>query len=358
MNTKTGSSIYSKRIKPKIINKYLKPPERIILSHGSGGRSSHALIRDLFLRELGNPLLNELADSALINYKEPLAFTTDSFVVSPLNFGGADIGKLAVCGTVNDLVMQGAAPEYLSLALIIEEGLDYRILERIIRSISLEARKAGASIVTGDTKVVEKGACDKIFINTSGIGRIIGRRRLSIKNVRPGDRVILTSDIGRHGLAVLARRKELELGFNIKSDCNALGGLILPLLQRTAAIKFMRDPTRGGLATVLNELAEGTNLSVIVEEKNIPVSAKVRAACELLGLDPLYVANEGAAVIVTEKKSAAKILSLLAKHPLGRQARIIGTVEASARAQVILNTAVGTRRIVDMLTGEPLPRIC
>ncbi|MDI6605979.1 MAG: hydrogenase expression/formation protein HypE, partial [Candidatus Omnitrophota bacterium] len=237
---KTDSWICSKKIKPKTISVGEKRPDRIILSHGSGGRLSHSLIRDLFLKRLGNPLLNKLGDSALINYKEPLAFTTDSFVVSPLNFSGADIGKLAVCGTINDLVMQGAQPEYISLACIIEEGFDYKMLERIVDSVSSQARKAGVLIVSGDTKVVEQGACDKIFINTSGIGRIIKKRKLCIKNIRPGDRIIVSSDIGRHGLAVLAKRKELDLGFNIKSDCSALNGLILPLLQKTDGIRFMR----------------------------------------------------------------------------------------------------------------------
>ncbi|MFH0763172.1 MAG: hydrogenase expression/formation protein HypE [Candidatus Omnitrophota bacterium] len=359
MNTKTGFSTYSKKIKQKIINIGAKGgPDWITLSHGSGGRLSHSLIRDLFLKELGNPVLNELGDSALINYREPLAFTTDSFVVSPLSFSGADIGRLAVCGTVNDLVMQGAQPQYLSLAFIIEEGLDYRALERVVRSVSLEARRAGVLVATGDTKVVERGACDKLFINTSGIGRIIRKRRLSLGNIRCGDRIIVTSDIGRHGLAVLAKRKELDLGFNIKSDCNCLNGLIVPLLQKTGGIRFMRDPTRGGLAGTLNEIAEGSHSAVIVEEKNIPVSAKVRAAGELLGIDPLYIANEGAAVIVVEKESAKKVLSHLKKHPLGRRAKIIGAVSAARRAQVILNTAIGTQRIMDMLTADPLPRIC
>lgn len=335
-----------------------KPRKRIILSHGGGGRLSHALIRDLFLPNFDNPLLNELGDSAFLDYREPLAFSTDSFVVSPLDFGGADIGKLAVCGTLNDLVMQGAAPQYLSLALIIEEGFSYRLLERIVGSISGEAKKAGVWVVTGDTKVVEKGACDKLFINTSGIGRLVAKRRLSLKNIRPGDRIILTSDIGRHGLAVLAGRRGLDLGFKIKSDCNGLGGLLLPLLEKTEAVRFMRDPTRGGLATVLNELAAGSGLSVNVEEKSIPVSAKVRAACELLGLDPLYAANEGAAVIVAEKKSAAKIVSFLKRHPLGRKAQVIGAVGQDTKGRVILDTIAGSRRILDMLTADPLPRIC
>ncbi len=334
------------------------PKEKILLGHGSGGRLMHSLIKELLLKKLNNPVLRELSDSALINYKERLAFTTDSFVVSPLFFPGSNIGKLAVCGTVNDLVMQGAVPEYLSLALIIEEGLDYSILESIVHSISFNAKRVGACIVTGDIKVVEKGACDKIFINTSGIGRIVKNKKLSIKNIRPSNKIIITGNIAQHGLAVLAKRKELELGFNIKSDCAALNKLLIPILKKTEAIKFMRDPTRGGVATTLNEVAEGSRSGIIIDEKNIPISTKVRAACELLGIDPLYVANEGAAIIIVEKNSAQKILNLLKEHPLGRNAQIVGTVVKEPKGKVILNTILGTQRIVDMLTSEPLPRIC
>ncbi len=318
----------------------------------------HNLIKDLFLRKLNNPILKELSDSALINYKDRIAFTTDSFVVSPLNFAGGDIGKLAVCGTVNDLVMLGAIPEYLSLALIIEEGFDYNVLEKIVDSLSLNAKKAGIYFVTGDIKVVEKGACDKIFINTSGIGRIIKDKKLSLKNIEPNDKIIITGNIAQHGLAVLAKRKELSLGFNIKSDCAALADLIIPVLKKTDSIKFMRDPTRGGVATTLNEIAEGSRLGVIIDEKNIPLSTKVRAACELLGIDPLYVANEGNAILVVRPENAKKVLNLLRKHSLGRNAQIIGTMVKQPKGRVVLNTILGTQRIVDMLTSEPLPRIC
>jgi len=332
--------------------------QKILLGHGSGGKLTHNLIKELLLKKLNNPILRELSDSALINYKERLAFTTDSFVVSPLRFPGGDIGKLAVCGTANDLVMLAAVPEYLSLALIIEEGLDYEILEDVVNSISITAKNTEVSIVTGDIKVVEKGACDKIFINTSGIGRIIKNKKLSIKNIQAGDQVIITGNIAQHGIAVLAKRKELDLGFNIKSDCAALNDLIIPILKKTEAIKFMRDPTRGGMATILNEIAEGSGLGIMLDEKNIPISTKVRAACELLGIDPLYVANEGVAIIIVEKNSAKKILNLLKRHPLGRNAQIVGTVVKETKGKVILNTILGTQRIVDMLTSEPLPRIC
>lgn len=332
--------------------------QNILLSHGSGGRLSRNLIKSLILKEFDNPILRELADGACIDYKEKLIFTTDSFVVSPLEFPGGDIGKLAVCGTVNDLMMCGAIPEYLSLALIIEEGFKQKSLEKIIRSIALEARSAGVSIVTGDLKVVETGACDKIFINTSGIGRLLKNRALSVKNILPGDKIIVTGEIGQHGLSVLAKRKELDLGLNIQSDCAALNSLLIPVLIKTSSIKFMRDPTRGGLATALNEVAEQTGLGIFIDEKNIPVSEKVRTACELLGIDPMYVANEGRAVLIVNNGSEKMILSLLKKHALGRNAKIIGEVSKEQGGRVVMNTILGTQRILDMLTGEPLPRIC
>jgi len=334
------------------------PENKITLAHGSGGRAMHNLIRGLLLKKLNNPLLAKLSDSAKIEYKEPLAFTTDSFVVSPLFFPGADIGKLAVCGTVNDLVVSGAIPEYLSLGIIIEEGLDYKILEKIIDSISFAVKESGVNIVTGDFKVVERGACDKIFINTSGIGRIIKNRKLGLENIRAGDKIILTGDIGRHGLSILAKRKELDFGFNIQSDCAALNNLIIPVLKKTKAIKFMRDPTRGGVATTLNEIAEGVNFGIYIEEKNIPVSEKVKVASELLGIDPLYVANEGVAVLIVDPRSAGGIVKSLRKHPLGRRVKIIGEVTKQHKGQVILKTILGTERIVDMLASDPLPRIC
>ncbi|MDD5594997.1 MAG: hydrogenase expression/formation protein HypE [Candidatus Omnitrophica bacterium] len=331
---------------------------RILLGHGSGGVFTHKLIKEVFLSRLNNPVLRELTDSAYLDYKEKIAFTTDSFVVSPLFFPGADIGKLAVCGTVNDLVMLGAHPEYLSLALIIEEGLELALLEKITDSIALAAKKAGVAIVTGDIKVVEKGACDKLFINTSGIGRIISKKKLSPQNLEPGDKVIITANIAQHGLAVLARRKSLGLDFHIKSDCAALNNLLLPLFKKTNAIKFMRDPTRGGLATTLNEVAQARGLGILLEEGQIPISTQARTACELLGIDPLYVANEGAAVVIVSKNAANQVVHFLKKDPLGKNARIIGTVTKKYAGRVVLSTLLGTQRIVDMLTSEPLPRIC
>lgn len=329
-----------------------------MLGHGSGGRLTHDFINQAMLRKLDNPILRELGDSAVIDYRERIAFTTDSFVVSPLFFPGGDIGKLSVAGTVNDLVMAGAIPEYISLALIIEEGLEQEALERIIDSITLEAKTAGVKVITGDTKVVERLAADKLFINTSGIGRLVCPGKLSLKNISAGDKIIITGRIGEHGLSVLAKRKELSLNLNIKSDCASLNRLIIPLFKRTKAIKFMRDPTRGGVATTLNEIAEGSSLGIVIEERKIPISSKVRVASELLGIDPLYVANEGKALLVAGPKEAGKIVSLLRKHPLGRNAEIIGTVGNAPSKLVVLRTALNTERVLDMLTSDPLPRIC
>lgn len=333
-------------------------PEKILLSHGSGGSAMQGLIRGLILKKLHNPILKELTDSALIHCQEELAFTTDSFVISPLFLRGADIGKLAVSGTVNDLVVAGAVPEYLSLGLIIEEGLDYGVLERIIDSIALNARKAGVRIVAGDLKVVEKGAADKIFINTSGIGKVIKGAGLSLKRIKPKDKVIVSGEIGWHGMAVVSGRKGVHLGFSLTSDCASLNSLLLPILRKTHAIKFMRDPTRGGVAATLNEIAEATGLGILIDEKMIPVASKVRLACELLGIDPLYVANEGKAVLVVEASGADKVLNLLKKHVLGRKAKIIGEMREKIGAKVVLRTSLGTERIVDMPAGEILPRIC
>ena len=318
----------------------------------------HSLIRELLVRKLANPILQRLSDSAVLNFKGRTAFTTDSFVVNPLYFPGGDIGKLSVCGTVNDLVMLGAIPEYLSLALIVEEGFEYRELEKIVDSIAQTAKAAGVYFVTGDIKVVEKGACDKIFINTSGVGRIITSGDLSVKHIKPNDRIIITGTIAQHGLAVLSKRNDLGLGFDIKSDCASLNELLIPIIKKTPEIKFMRDPTRGGLATTLNEVAESTRLGVMLDEKNIPIASQVRAGCELLGIDPLYIASEGRAILAVEPGAVKKVLQLLHRHPLGRQAREIGRIVKQPKGKVILNTVLDTQRIVDMLTSEPIPRIC
>jgi len=332
--------------------------KQILLGHGSGGLLTHQLIKDVFLSRLKNPVLSELGDSAYLDYRQRLAFTTDSFVVSPLFFPGGDIGKLAVCGTINDLVMMGAAPQYLSLAMIIEEGLELSLLERITDSISRAAKEAGVMIATGDLKVVERGACDKLFINTAGIGKMISKEKLSSKRLSPGDKIIITGNIGQHGLAVLTRRRSLEFDFQIKSDCAALNHLLLPLLKKTNAVKFMRDPTRGGLATTLNEVTQASHLGIEIDEKNIPLSPQVRAACELMGIDPLYVANEGAAILIVRQSAANKVLSFLRKHTLAKNSRVIGSVVNRHAGKVVLRTLLNTQRVIDMLTSEPLPRIC
>jgi len=331
--------------------------KKINLGHGSGGRLMHRLIRELLLKKLANPVLGELQDSARLPGARGICSTTDSFVVSPLFFPGGDIGKLAVYGTVNDLAVSGALPEYLSLAMIIEEGLDIKLLEKIVDSIANAARRARVQVVTGDLKVVPRGSCDKIFINTSGVGRFVGRGSFSLKMVRPRDRIIVTGNIARHGLAVLAARKGLELGIN--SDCAPLSGLLMPLLKKGGCgVKFMRDPTRGGLATTLNEIAEGCGYGMLINESGLPVSARTAAACELLGIDPLYVANEGAAVMIVEEDAVKNILQLLHRNPLGKRAREIGVISAETQKLVVLRTVNGSERIIDMLTADPLPRIC
>ena len=346
----------------------------------------HNLIKDLILPKLNNPLLNKLTDSAVIasdgksrtcrqgrdkstprtqRLNKGLAFTTDSFVVHPLFFRGGDIGKLAVSGTINDLVVSGALPLYLSLALIIEEGLDCSLLERVLNSISIASRNSQVKIITGDIKVVQKGACDKLFINTAGIGRAI--RDLKIKNIKIGDKIIITGRIAEHGLSILSQRKGMELGLNIKSDCASLNHLLIPLLKdkginrapaHRGKIKFMRDTTRGGLATTLNEIARAINLGIVIHEAKIPIVSRIKAASELLGIDPLYIANEGKAVLVVEPDSVKNILKLLRQHPQGKSARIVGKIIPQPRGMVLLRTTLGTERILDMLTSEPLPRIC
>jgi hydrogenase expression/formation protein HypE len=330
----------------------------ILLSHGSGGAATHELIRSLFLKKLKNPLLAELSDSAILPSSGAIAFTTDSFVMNPLIVPGADIGKLCVCGTLNDLAVQGAIPQYLSLAMIIEEGLSYALLEKIVQSIADTARKAKVRVVTGDLKVVEKGACDKLFITTSGIARLPSRVRLSAKNIRPGDAVIVTGAIAEHGLSVLSAREDLGLGASFRSDCAALHGLLNPLLQEKFELRCMRDPTRGGVATTLNEFAQESGCGIVIDERALPIAPRVRGACELLGIDPLYVANEGKALIVVARPDAEKVARQLRCHALGRRARIIGEVVKSPKGRVILTTSSGTSRIVDMLESDPLPRIC
>ena len=342
----------------KIDRSYYLKPDKILLGHGSGGILMHNLIQDLFLKYLKSPILRELPDAATLKLnKTKLAFTTDSYVVKPLFFPGGDIGKLAIFGTINDLVMVGAIPRYIACGMIIEEGFTYQTLEKVIRSLAYASYKTKIEIVTGDVKVVEKGSCDGIFINTSGIGEILENIKLSMNKIRAGDRVIVTGSLGEHGIAVLSVRGELDFDFGIKSDCASLASLLLPILSQYKGIKFMRDPTRGGLATTLNEIIQVTGLGIILEESNIPISAKVKTACELLGLDPLYIANEGKAVLVVSENQAKAVCNKLNRQILGIKARIIGEVVRQPN-RVCLNTIVGGMRVIDMLTSDPLPRIC
>ena len=332
--------------------------EKITLSHGGGGTLTHRLIDSLFMKELDNSILRKKTDSASIKIgNKRLAFTTDSYVVNPIFFPGGDIGSLAVYGTVNDLSVCGAKPLFISLGVIIEEGLDRDLLERIVMSISSAAKRAGVDVVTGDTKVVERGSCDKIFINTSGIGEIF-YTGLSIGAIRTGDSVILSGTIGEHAISVLSEREGISFSTGVRSDSAPLNILIAKLLRVSKGVRFMRDPTRGGVATTLNEMVPGGRFGISIEEDNLPVTEGVRGACELLGFDPLYLANEGRVIIIAKRDEEDKIVKEMKSDPLGRRACIIGRVTKEYPGKVYLNTSSGGRRIVGMLSGEQLPRIC
>jgi hydrogenase expression/formation protein HypE len=334
--------------------------EQITLAHGAGGKSSHALMEAVFLPPLRNPVLAPLADSALLTaeWARRLAFSTDSFVVRPLFFPGGDIGELAVNGTVNDLAMAGARPLALSAAYIVEEGLATADLERIATSMGAAAAAVGVPVVTGDTKVVERGKGDGVYVNTAGVGIVADDRDLSPAALRPGDRVIVSGTLGDHGMAIMVARGELELEIELESDTAPLHGLVEVLLGATDGVRCLRDPTRGGLATVLNELALAAEVSVVVDEAQVPVRPEVTGACEILGLDPLYVANEGKLVAIVAPEDAETALAALRSHPLGELAAVVGEVRPAPPGMVFLETAFGGSRVVDMLAGDPLPRIC
>lgn len=332
--------------------------DRVLLAHGGGGELMHRLIKDVISPELRNPVLDRFDDSALLRIDGRLAFTTDSYVVRPLFFRGGDIGRLAICGTVNDLAMQGARPVAVSLSFIIEEGLLLTDLKRIVRSVASAAKEAEVFVATGDVKVVEKGGADGIFINTSGIGAVPAGVNLSSHNAEPGDVIILNGPVADHGVAILCQRRGLEFGISVKSDCAPLSGIVQDVLSATPEIHCMKDPTRGGLAAALNEIAFASKVSIEVDETLIPMRKSTRAACEMLGLDPLVVANEGKVIIICPEAVAERILPVMRRHRYGRGARTIGRVEAKGRPQVILRTAIGGSRIVDMPYGELLPRIC
>ena len=329
-----------------------------MLAHGSGGKLAHELLEKSFLKALANPLLAKLDDSAVFDFSGRLAFTTDSYVVSPIFFPGGDIGKLAVCGTVNDLAMSGAKPLYLSLSFIIEEGLPQGELSQVVDSVQKAAQEAGVEIVTGDTKVVHRGSADKLFVNTAGIGIIPEGVDISGSNARPGDKVILSGAIGNHGIAVLSRREGLSFSTQLESDCAPLGGLVADMLAASSNIHCLRDPTRGGLATTLNELAKQSRVSIRIEEEKVLVRDEVLAACEMLGFDPLYVANEGKLVAIVPPEDADKVLRVMRKNHYGKEAAIIGEVRAEHPGRVVMKTCLGSSRIVDMLVGDILPRIC
>jgi hydrogenase expression/formation protein HypE len=333
--------------------------ESILLGHGSGGRMSGNLLRDVVLPALQNPVLARLDDQAIVNVGgSRIAFTTDSFVVKPLFFPGGDIGTLAVNGTVNDLAMGGATPLFLSLAFILEEGLPFDTLRRVMESIRVAAALAGVLVVTGDTKVVEKGSGDGLFVNTSGIGVVAPGVRLSADQARPGDRVLLSGTIGDHGITILSQRAGLEFESAVASDTASLHTLVAEMLRASSEIRCLRDPTRGGVSSSLNEIAAQSRVGIELQERAIPIREEVQGACEMLGLDPMYVANEGKLLAIVASAAADKVLEAMQRNPLGREARIIGTVTESHPEMVTLRTRLGTSRIVDLLSGDQLPRIC
>ncbi|HVM57856.1 MAG TPA: hydrogenase expression/formation protein HypE [Gaiellaceae bacterium] len=333
--------------------------EVITLADGAGGKASRRLVEGLFLEELRNPMLEPLGDAALVAANGTrLAFTTDGYVVRPLRFPGGDIGELAVNGTVNDLAVSGAVPVALSAGFVIEEGFPLDELRDLAASMARAARDAGVSVAAGDTKVVERGAADGLYVTTAGIGLLDLRAVLGVERVRPGDRVLVSGGIAEHGIAVMLARGNLELELDVESDTAPLNGLTAALCSLGPELRWMRDPTRGGLATTLNELAAGARATVVLDEEAIPVRDDVRAACELLGIDPLYVANEGKLVAVVAPDSVDAALAALRAHPLGTGAVAIGAIRADEEPLVLVDTPFGGSRIVDMLVGDPLPRIC
>ncbi|MBI4418021.1 MAG: hydrogenase expression/formation protein HypE [Ignavibacteriales bacterium] len=340
---------------PVSLNNY----KQVLLAHGGGGKLTHQLIQTMFAAQFSNELLSPLHDGAIFSVNGTrLAFSTDSFVVNPIFFPGGTIGDLAVNGTVNDLAMCGATPLYLSVAFIIEEGMMMEDLWRVVLSMKKAADRAGVALITGDTKVVDRGKGDKIFINTSGVGMMKDGVNMNPTNARSGDVVILSGPIAVHGIAIMSVREGLEFETEICSDTAPLNGLVEDMLKAGTDVHVLRDPTRGGVASALNEIAESADIGILIREEHIPVPDEVRGACEILGLDPLYVANEGKLVAMVPQTSAQAILSAMRSHPLGKHATIIGEVVAEHPGTVLMKTRVGGTRVVDMLSGEQLPRIC
>lgn len=328
------------------------------MAHGGGGRETSVLIDDLILKHLSNPILNKMEDAAVLDDHGRFVFTTDSFVVKPLFFPGGDIGKLAVYGTVNDLAVMGAIPKYLSLALILEEGMMLGDLEQIIKSVAEHARQAGVEVVCGDTKVVEKGNGDGVFINTSGIGILKEGISLSISNCRPGDTVIINGPSGDHGATILGAGKKLEFTSGLESDCVDMTPLITKMLETGCRIRALRDVTRGGVAAVSNEIGKASGVTVVINKKDVPVRMEVEGVCNLLGMDPLDLANEGKVIAVVHPEDTSELISSMQEHPLGREAAVIGCIEAKGNFNALLKTELGIRNILEMPRGELLPRIC
>jgi hydrogenase expression/formation protein HypE len=331
-----------------------------LLAHGGGGQLMDDLIRHHILPRLKNDALAGLGDSARLNLASgSVCFTTDSYVVKPLFFNGGDIGKLAVCGTVNDLAVAGSKPVALALSLIIEDGFEFEFLDKILTSIGQAARRSNVEVVTGDTKTVEAGAADKIFINTAGIGQTLAGVDLGFEKIAVGDKIVINGTIGDHGMTIISQREDIKFQSQLKSDCAALAGLTCELLENTTGIKFMRDPTRGGLAATLNEISRSTGLSIEICETDIPIKPAVQAAADMLGFDVLTIANEGKFVAIVSPESAGECLSICRNHPLGADAEIIGEVVETRDVPLVeLQTRIGGRRIVQMPYGRELPRIC
>ena len=332
--------------------------DKLLLDYGSGGKASQRLVSELFLKHLGNSYLNRLDDAARLEISGPLSMSTDSYTVDPIFFPGGDIGSLAVHGTVNDVAMLGAKPRFLSCAFILEEGLDMDVLEKITASMGEAARKAEVFIVTGDTKVVPRGAVDKIFINTTGIGEMLVTDEPSGHKARPGDVILLSGTMGDHGLTILSRREGLEFDARIRSDSAPLNLLIEKMLRELPKIHVLRDPTRGGLATTINEIAKQSDVECRLFEDRIPVREEVRGGCSFLGLDPLYLANEGKFICILPKEHKEQALEIMRNDPLGTEACMIGEVREEHAGKVVLETPLGGKRLLDMLEGEQLPRIC
>ncbi len=332
----------------------------IVLGHGSGGKLSASLIQNIFQPPLANPTLLEGNDAGVVQISPELslAVSTDGHVISPLFFPGGDIGKLAVCGTVNDVAMMGAEPKYLSASFILEEGFEIHLLEKIVQSMKSAAEEAGIEVICGDTKVVPHGDADGVYISTTGVGLIKGKGRIGGSQAQPGDQVIISGTMGDHGIAVLEARGELGFKTGLTSDVAPLNGLVQEMLQVSSEVHVLRDPTRGGVATALNEIACQSRVSILLDEKALPVKPEVAGASELLGFDPLYIANEGKLLAVASPCDVAALLEVMHNHPYGKSAVVIGEVQDTSPGKLLLKTGLGSTRIVDTLSGEMLPRIC